>query len=173
MELIEKYLERLNDPGPQKSIEYDDPKKFRFKPPGMSYPSKGIVKGDKSKFKRQAPGVKEDVGTQLAFAAGSAASVVATALIAWGHKKYMEIYGKANQSCGKIKGSDGRLCRQNYKVQAAKAEIQALKFARSKCRKSKEPKVCVQTLNRKVRELTDKYPDIEYTMKAIAKHKQT
>jgi len=64
------------------------------------------------------------------------------------------------------------LCRQNFKVQAAKAEIQALKFARSKCRRAKDPKVCVQQLNDKVRQLMDKYPDIEYTMKAIAKHKQ-
>ena len=93
-------------------------------------------------------------------------------LLAWAHKKYMEIYGKANEVCGRMKGSEGKLCRQNYKVQAAKAEIQALKFAKTKCRKAKDPKECVQTLNKKVQELMNKYPDIEYTMKAIAKHKQ-
>ena len=116
--------------------------------------------------------IQEDVGVQLASGAGVAAGAIITTLVAWAHKKYMDIYGKANEACGKMKGSEGKLCRQNYKVQAAKAEIQALKFARSKCRKAKDPKVCVQALNAKVKELTNKFPDIEYTMKAIAKHKQ-
>jgi hypothetical protein len=122
-------------------------------------------------FQRKSP-VKEDAGAQLAFAGGAASAAIATALISWAHKKYMDWYGKANQACDKMKGSEGKLCRQNYKVQAAKAEIQALKFARSKCRRATDPKQCVQALNKKVRELMDKYPDIEYTMKSIAKHKQ-
>jgi hypothetical protein len=168
--LVEQYLKSLNAPPSQKAIAYDDPKKFRFKPPGTTYPSK-YIKGDKAKFKRQSPGVKEALDP-ISYAAGGAAMLIASTLVNWAHKKYMEIYGKANEACGKLKGNEGRLCRQNYKVQAAKAEIQALKFARSKCRRAKDPKVCVQKLNAKVKELTNKHPDIEYTMKAISKHKQ-
>ncbi len=108
----------------------------------------------------------------LSYAAGGAVGILATTLINWAHKKYMEIYGKANEACGRLKGSEGRMCRQNYKVEATKAEIQALKYARSKCRRSKDPKLCVQKLNEKIKKLMDKYPDIEYTMKAIKKHKQ-
>jgi len=58
MDIVEQYLRRLTEPPHQKSIEYDDPKKFKFKPPGMQYPTKGIIKGAKPKFKRQAPGIK-------------------------------------------------------------------------------------------------------------------
>ena len=177
--LVEQYLKKIQGVGgpkvsvqTNKQIVHDDPGAYRFQPPGTKHPVKGIIKGQQSKFKRQTPDIKEDAGAQLAMAGGVAAGVIATSLVAWAHKKYMEIYGKANESCGKMKGSEGRLCRQNYKVQAAKAEIQALKFARSKCRRAKDPKVCVQTLNKKIRDLTSKNPDIEYTMKAIAKHKK-
>lgn len=64
MEVLEQYLKRLNAPPTQKAIEYDDPKKFRFKPPGTKYPSK-YIKGAKSKFIRQSPGVKEGIENYL------------------------------------------------------------------------------------------------------------
>jgi hypothetical protein len=180
--LTEHYLEYLDEldlkqvggpPGPkvsiqQKRIPYVKKTDFVFKPPGGA---KGIVKGQKSKFVRKSP-VKEDAAGQLAYIGGAATGVLVTTLAAWAHKKYEDWYGKANRACGKMKGSEGRLCRQNYKVQAAKAEIQALKFARSKCRRAKDSKLCVQQLNQKIRDLMDKHPDIEYTMKAIGKHKQ-
>lgn len=55
MDIVEDYLKRLNAPTPQKAIEFDDPKKFKFKPPGMDFPVKGIVKGEKPKFQRKSP----------------------------------------------------------------------------------------------------------------------
>jgi hypothetical protein len=184
--MLEQYLRQLSgEPGPKirvqpaaKPLRAPTPEeilaskrkqtKFVHKPPGTG---SGEYKPKGTKFVPKSP-VKEDAMPQIAMGAGLAAGALAATLISWAHKKYMDWYGKANQACGKMKGSEGKLCRQNYKVQAAKAEIQALKFARSKCRRAKDPKLCVQTLNKKVRELMDKYPDIEYTMKSIAKHKQ-
>lgn len=62
MNFLEQYLKRLNAPPSQLAIDYDDPKKFKYKPPGVKddelhkYP-----KGEKSKFKRKFPGVKENL----------------------------------------------------------------------------------------------------------------
>ena len=59
MDLIEEYLKRLEAPKSKTAIAYDDPKKFRFSPPGHPYPPK-LIKGDKSKFKRKSPNIKEE-----------------------------------------------------------------------------------------------------------------
>ena len=147
------------------------PPKFKFKPPGVKDKDLHKYKPGRAEFKPMKV-KQESAEAQLAMAGGLAAGAVATTLIAWAHKKYEDWYGRANKACGKLKGSEGRLCRQNFKVQAAKAEIQALKYSRSKCARAKDRKLCIQKINDRIKKLKDKFPDIEYTMKAIAKHKQ-
>jgi len=109
----------------------------------------------------------EDAGS---LAAAYVTGVGVAALIAAAQRVYDKIYGQANRACGGLKGKEGRLCRKNYRITAAKAQIQSLKYARSKCGKTNDPKACVRRLNEKIRKLQDKYPDIEYAGKAVAKH---
>ena len=62
MKIIEQYLKRLNAPPSQLAIDYDDPKKFRFKPPGVKdEETYKYQKGAKPKFKHKTPGVKEEL----------------------------------------------------------------------------------------------------------------
>jgi len=55
MDLLEKYLKKLMAPPAQLAIDYDDPKKFRFKPPGVKDKEMyKYEKGRKAKFKHKA-----------------------------------------------------------------------------------------------------------------------
>lgn len=62
MKIVEQYLKRLNAPPGQLAIDYDDPKKFRFKPPGVKDSEMHkYEKGRKRKFKKRVPGIKENL----------------------------------------------------------------------------------------------------------------
>jgi hypothetical protein len=102
----------------------------------------------------------------LSFGLAYASGIGVTALMAWAHKKYMDVYGKANQACASLKGKEGRMCRKNYTIEATKAEVQALKYARSKCAKTKDFKSCVQAINEKIKKLEGSRPEVQYKVKA-------
>jgi hypothetical protein len=90
------------------------------------------------------------------------AAIATTALIGWAHKKYMEAFGQANKACAKLGGKEGRICRKNYRIKAAKAEIQALKYARSKCGKAADRKACVATIGARIKEIQAKHPETQF-----------
>jgi hypothetical protein len=174
--LVDNYLNYLCDDlrlpalEPRKTIGYDDPNKFRFKPPGTKEPH-GYIKGYKSPFQRKPLGVRESEDLENIIEIGPITAGVMIAgtasLISLARRTYKEFYGRANRACGNLKGSEGRLCRKQYKVEAIKAEIQALRYARSKCKRTKDPKVCVQKLNKRINSILKDYPDIQYAAKEV------
>lgn len=167
--IINDDFKRIPGSEPRKAIGYDNPNKFRFKPPGTKEPH-GYIKGYKSPFQRKPLGVREseDLENILELTAGHVlAGALATHLVYQAHNLYDILYGRADRACGGLGGKEGKLCRKQYRIAAAKAEIQSLKFARSKCRSSKDPKVCVQKLNKRINSILKDYPDIQYAAKEV------
>lgn len=108
----------------------------------------------------------EHIVTELSVSGVIAGAAVAGIVIKYGQEVYDKVYGEANRACANLGGSKGRICRKNYNIQATKAEIQALKYARSqKCRKDKDPKACVQKINERIKKLEAKRPEVQYKVK--------
>jgi hypothetical protein len=89
-------------------------------------------------------------------------AIAAAPLIVWAHKKYQDIWGRANSACANLGGKEGAMCRKQYKIKAAKAEIQALRYARSQCGKATDRKQCLDKINAKLKELKQKYPETQF-----------
>lgn len=102
----------------------------------------------------------ESVGAAMGGAIGGL--IAAGPIIAWAAKKFRDVYGKANEACGKLGGKEGVMCRKQYKMKAAKAEISALKYARSKCGQAADRKACIGKINAKIKELQNKYPETQF-----------
>jgi hypothetical protein len=168
--IINDDFKRIPGPEPRKAIGYDDPNKFKFKPPGTKEPH-GYVKGYKTPFQRKPLGVRESKDLENIIEIGPITAGVMVAgtasLISLARRTYKEFYGRANRACGNLKGPEGRLCRKQYKVEAIKAEIQALRYARSKCKRTKDPKECVHKINGRLKELSRFTPETEYSAKAV------
>jgi len=59
-------MKRITAPPGQLAIDYDDPKKFKFRPPGVKDSEMHkFQKGAKPKFKRKYPGVDETLKLEL------------------------------------------------------------------------------------------------------------
>jgi len=135
---------------------------FAHKPPGG-----GAYK--KSVFQRKSPDIREELEACLNEDISGLIASVAVLNIIYKYAKdaYDKVYGEANRACANLGGSKGRLCRKNYEIQATKAQIQALKYARSqKCRKAKDPKECVQKINKRIKKLETSRPEVQFKAKA-------
>jgi len=77
------------------------------------------------------------------------AAVVAAATVV-SMKIYKAYFSKAAKSCNKFKGDEKKKCMKKFKVDAIKQQIASLNSSKSKCKNTKDPKMCVSKIDIKI-----------------------
>ena len=97
-------------------------------------------------------------GSSTISLAGSAVSSLATAIAFKVNKKYME---KMKKKCDQEKGMAKKTCYNKIRRDAIRAEVVALTSMKVKCRKAKNADICVQNIDKRIKQLQKRMESIK------------
>jgi len=93
---------------------------------------------------------------QVDWGASAAGLVMALIVLKSAHYIYKNLVAWSQKACKDKVGPEKEKCLRNFKIKALKAQIQALKKGKAKCKRTKSPEKCVHKIDMKIQKLKNK-----------------